>query len=93
MGGLQPQTLAQSARAARAESELRFLVVTAVILFTADYLQAVEQVAELPTGNHQRVQQVAVEQVRVPLVQLVTVGVMAQMVIFMAMQEQVDQLV
>lgn len=56
MGGLQPQTLAQSARAARAESELRFLVVTAVILFTADYLQVVEQVAELPTDNHQLVQ-------------------------------------
>jgi hypothetical protein len=69
------------------------LVVTAVILFTADYLQAVEQVAELPTDNHQLVQQAVVEQVRVPLVQLLMLVGMAQMVIFMAMQEQVDQLV
>jgi hypothetical protein len=34
-----------------------------------------------------------VEQVRVPLVELLMPVAMAQMVIFMAMQEQVDQLV
>jgi hypothetical protein len=53
----------------------------------------VEQVVVLPTDNQQQVQQAVVEQVRVQQVQLLMQAVTAQVVIFMAMQEQVDQLV
>ena len=93
MAGRLRQTLAQLAQAEQVAPMDFNLVARGVILFTADYLRAAAQVAELTTGNRQLDHQAPAVLVRVLVVEPLTQAAMGQMVIFMAMQEQVAPLV